>query len=72
MTRFIAVYAKATGRKQYVPEHFMSVPSIAKNFSLTPRQRRRDAAAQIKPRGINPEAPESGAMKEIENAPFTS
>jgi hypothetical protein len=43
MDDFISVYAKATGVKHRVPAHFMTVPSIAKHFTKTPRQRRREA-----------------------------
>lgn len=44
MPKFISVYSKATGAKHRVPEHFLSVPSIARNFNKTPRQRKADEA----------------------------
>lgn len=43
MPQFISVYSKATGEKHRVPEHFLTVPSIARNFNKTPRQRKREA-----------------------------
>lgn len=39
---FISVYSRATGEKHLVPAHFIEVPGIAKNFRLTPRQRKAD------------------------------
>lgn len=57
MPKFISVYAKATGEKHRVPEHFMTVPSIARNFTKTPRQRKRDAEETA--RGSEPVAPDN-------------
>lgn len=39
---FISVYSKATGLKHRIPEHFMDVPSIARQFNKTPRQKTAD------------------------------
>lgn len=70
MPKFIDVYAKATGEKHRVPEHFMTVPSIARNFTKTPRQRRREAVerpADTKPRrtrGTSSPTPPAGDKKE--------
>lgn len=75
MSKFIDVYAKGTGLKHRVPEHFMEVPSIARNFTKTPRQRKADeraAARRSEPVATNPEAaivaetetPDAGDKKE--------
>ena len=73
---FITVYAKTTGDKQRVPKHFMDVPSIAKQFTKTPRQRKADERASTsKPEpvatpdkptvgDVNPETPAAGDQKE--------
>ena len=44
MTRFVAVYVLATGRKQMVPAHWMTHPVLSRGLRLTPRQRARDRA----------------------------
>lgn len=36
---FVDVYAKATGEKHRVPEHFMTHPTLSKPFRKTPKQR---------------------------------
>ena len=75
MSQFIDVYAKSTGEKHRVPAHFMDVPSIAKQFTKTPRQRKADeraAARQSEPVASNQEAalvaedqtPDAGDKKE--------
>lgn len=61
MTDFIDVYVKATGAKQRIPAHWLHVPSIARNFSKTPRQRSREAGKRTAPkprrtRGTTPKA----------------
>jgi len=38
-SKFVEVYATATGRKQRVPEHFLTDPILSKGISLTPRER---------------------------------
>lgn len=56
---FINVYAKTTGEKHKVPAHWLDVPSIAKQFTKTPRQRKADeraAARQSDPVATTPEA----------------
>lgn len=42
MPEFVEVYAKATGRKQLVPAHFLDHPVLGKGIALTPSAR--DAA----------------------------
>lgn len=70
VAKFISVYAKATGEKHRVPEHFMTVPSIARNFNKTPRQRKRDAdetpvATNIEAALVaETETPDAGDQKE--------
>ncbi len=72
---FISVYSKASGEKHRVPEHWLDVPSIAKQFTKTPRQKKADertAARQSEPVASNPEAaavaedetPDAGDKKE--------
>jgi len=71
VAKFISVYAKSTGEKHRVPEHFLTVPSIARNFNKTPRQRSRDKADET-PVATNTEAalaaedetPDAGDKKE--------
>lgn len=56
---FLDVYAKTTGLKHRVPEHWLAVPSIARNFTKTPRQKKADertAAKHSDPVATNPEA----------------
>ena len=36
---FIDAYDKATGKKRRIPAHWLDVPSIAKNFSQSSRQK---------------------------------
>lgn len=68
--KFIDVYAKRSGVKHRVPEHFMTVPAIARHFTLTPRQRAREAGerrTERKPavtRDVTPLAPPAGEKKE--------
>lgn len=72
---FISVYQKGTGAKHRVPEHWLEVPTIARQFTKTPRQRKADersAARQAAPVATNPEAaivaadqtPDAGDQKE--------
>lgn len=69
---FISVYSKATGDKQRVPEHWLDVPSIAKQFNKTPRQRNRDRAdeqttnqaSDTQATTANTETPATGDTKE--------
>ncbi len=37
-TKFVEVYATETGRKQRVPEHFLTHPILSRGLSLTPRE----------------------------------
>lgn len=42
MPKFVSVYAKATGRKQLVPEHFLTHPLFKDRFEVTPSARAAD------------------------------
>ncbi len=56
---FINVYAKSTGEKHRIPEHWLDVPSLSKQFTKTPRQRKADERAAAKrsdPVATTPEA----------------
>lgn len=39
MPKFVEVYSKATGRKQWVPEHFLRTPALGAGFELVPSVR---------------------------------
>ncbi len=56
---FISVFSKATGAKHRVPEHWLDVPSIARQFNKTPRRKTADerkAAKASEPVATNTEA----------------
>jgi hypothetical protein len=41
---FVEAYAKSTGEKQVIPEHWLGDPVLGKNFELTPSAKARAAA----------------------------
>lgn len=49
MPKFVSVYAKATGRKQLVPEHFLTNPALKDRFELTPSARAADNQGDDEP-----------------------
>lgn len=74
---FVTVSAKATGKKQRVPRHWLGVPSIAEQFKKTPRQRKADERTSAGPSepvattpdastpdDVTPETPAAGDQKE--------
>lgn len=42
---FVEAYAKSTGVKQVIPEHWLDHPVLGKDFSLTPSAKARQIAA---------------------------
>ena len=61
MAKFVYVYAKATGKKHKVPEHYLDNPVLMRPFSKTPKSR---AAEQAAPAGSGtppPPPPDSGS-----------
>lgn len=43
MDGFVEVYAKSTGRKQWVPEHWLDHPTLGRDFEKTPSTRAQEA-----------------------------
>jgi hypothetical protein len=42
---FVEAYAKSTGTKQVIPQHWLDDPVLGKNFSLTPSAKAREVVA---------------------------
>lgn len=77
---FVTVYVKngpTKGAKQRIPKHWLGVPSIAKQFTKTPRQKKADEQQGTRPiepvattpderanAAVAPETPAAGENKE--------
>jgi len=53
MGAFIDVYSKRTGRKQRIPEHWLTIASLAAPFRKTPTQRRDEGELDLKGKGLD-------------------
>ncbi|WGX98725.1 hypothetical protein [Nocardioides sp. L-11A] len=67
MDGFVEVYAKSTGRKQRVPEHWLDHPVLSRDFEKTPSARAAEQAPAPKPpAGIPPTGSKPPAAGEKE------
>ena len=49
MSNFIEVYSKTTGRKQWVPEHYIGNPVLGADFEIVPSKRATQPTASAIP-----------------------
>lgn len=54
-SEFVEVYAKATGRKQSVPRHFLDDPVLSAGIRRTPLSEKQQAEADALIAAANPE-----------------